>query len=140
MPAEEPAPAFDSFDHVDIRVADRDAARDFFVDRLGLRLLAHGPTHTFLLVGDDVLGLHDAPPGASPTGIDHIALRVADLEGLRARLEARGVRVTEEKERDESRSVFVEGPEGLKIELIHRPNPSTHPDHGPGGRRARRPR
>lgn len=128
---------FDSLDHVDLRVADRAAARAFFVDRLGLKLLADGPAHTFLLVGDDVLGLHDAAPGEALHGVDHVALRVALWEGLRTRLETAGVRVTAEKERDDSRSLFVEGPEGLQVELVHRPHPERHPDH-PMPRRARK--
>ena len=127
---------FESLDHVDLKVAHREAARDFLVDRLGLKLLAHGPTHTFLLVGDDVLGLHDAAPGEALAGVDHIALRITAWEGLRARLESAGVRVTGEKERDESRSLFVEGPEGLQVELVHRPHPEKHPDH-PAARRPR---
>lgn len=127
---------FDSLDHVDLKVAHRAVARAFFVDRLGLTLLSDGPTHTFLLVGDDVLGLHDAAPGETLAGVDHLALRVTQWEGLRARLESAGVRVTGEKTRDDSRSLFIEGPEGLPVELVHRPNPEKHPDHPP----ARRPR
>lgn len=140
MTATEGSPGFDSLDHVDIRVTDRAAARTFFVERLGLPVLADGPTHTFLLVGDDVLGLHDAKAGGAASGIDHIALRVRAWEGLRARLEGAGVRITREKERDESRSLFVEGPDGLQIELVHRPKPEAHPDHDPAGRRVRRAR
>lgn len=128
---------FDSLDHVDLKVAHRADARDFFVDRLGLTLLSDGPTHTFLLVGDDVLGLHDAAPGEAMVGVDHLALRVSHWEGLRARLESAGVRVTGEKERDDSRSLFVDGPEGLQVELVHRPDPQKHPDH-PAARRPRK--
>lgn len=140
MTATTSSTAFEGLDHVDILVSDRSAARDFFVERLGLGLLADGPAHTFLLVGDDVLGLHDADASKAGVGVDHIALRVREWEGLRARLEAAGVPISGEKEREESRSLFVAGPDGLKIELVHRPNPAAHPEHGPGGRRARRAR
>ena len=30
------------------------------------------------------------------------------------------------KERDNSRSLFIKGPDGLKIELVWRPDPHTH--------------
>jgi hypothetical protein len=36
------------------------------------------------------------------------------------------VTITGEKEREDSRSLFLRGPEGLRIELIWRPDPHTH--------------
>lgn len=114
------------FDHVDVRVKDRVKARRFFVEQLGMDVIGEGPDHTFLLFGDQVLGLRDAPDGQGPTGIDHIALRVSEWTGLRSRVGRARVVITGEKEREDSRSLFLRGPEGLRIELIWRPDPHTH--------------
>ncbi len=124
---------FLGFDHVDVRVAHRAKARRFFVDQLGLDVIGEGPDHTFLLLGDQVLGLRDAPEARAPDGVDHIALRVENWTGLRRRLERARVVITGEKERDDSRSLFLKGPEGLRIEFVWRPEPHRHREpHGVG--------
>ncbi len=114
------------FDHVDIRVKDRVKARRFFVEQLGMDVLGDGPDHTFLLFGDQVLGLRDAADGPGPAGIDHIALRVSEWTGLRSRVGRARVTITGEKEREDSRSLFLRGPEGIRIELVWRPDPRAH--------------
>jgi catechol-2,3-dioxygenase len=115
-----------SFDHVDIKVKDREKARRFFVEQLGLDVLGEGPSHTFLLLGDQVLGLRDPAKGERTTGVDHIALRVDSWLGLRSRITRARIEVTAEKERDDSRSLYLKGPDGLQVELVYRPDPSTH--------------
>jgi catechol 2,3-dioxygenase-like lactoylglutathione lyase family enzyme len=120
------------FDHVDVRVKDRAKARRFFVEQLGMDVIGEGPDHTFLLFGDQVLGLRDTPEGAGSGGIDHIALRVSEWTGLKSRVGRARVVITGEKEREDSRSLFLRGPEGLRIELVWRPDPHTHNcSHGP---------
>jgi catechol 2,3-dioxygenase-like lactoylglutathione lyase family enzyme len=119
------------FDHIDLKVRNREKARRFFVEQLGLDLLADGPDHTFLLLGDQVLGLRDAAADAAVGGVDHLALRVADWTGLRNRVRRARIVVTREKERDDSRSLFLRGPDGLTIELVYRPDPDHHPRHEP---------
>jgi len=114
------------FDHVELRVKDRAKARRFFVEQLGLDVIGEGPDHTFLLFGDQVLGLRDSAKGESPTGIDHIALRVAEWTGLKNRVARARATITGEKEREDSRSLFIRGPEGIKIELVWRPDPHSH--------------
>jgi len=114
------------FDHVDVAVKNRTKARAFFVDQLGMDVIGEGPDHTFLMFGDQVLGLHDAAPGARVEGIDHLALRVADWTGLRSRVRRARIQVTKEKERGDSRSLYLRGPDGLRIELVWRPDPQTH--------------
>lgn len=114
------------FDHVDVRVKDRVKARRFFVEQMGMDVIGEGPDHTFLLFGDQVLGLHDASNGEAPTGVDHIALRVREWTGLRSRVGRARVVITGEKEREDSRSLFLRGPEGLRLELIWRPDPHVH--------------
>ena len=114
------------FDHVDLRVKDRARARRFFVEQLGMDVIGEGPDHTYLLFGDQVLGLKDAKDGEGPTGIDRIAIRVEEWTGLKNRVSRARVTITGEKEREDSRSLFLRGPEGLRIELIWRPDPHTH--------------
>ena len=114
------------FDHVDVRVKDRVRARRFFVEQLGMDVLGEGPDRTFLLFGDQVLGLRDAADGSGPVGIDHIALRVSEWTGLRSRVGRARVVIIGEKEREDSRSLYLRGPEGLRIELVWRPDPHAH--------------
>ena len=96
MPAKAPTRDFGlvGFDHVDLNVKDRDRARRFFVEQLGLDVLGEGPDHTFLLMGDQVLGLHDAKDGAGPVGVNHLALRVSEWTGLRNRVGRARVTIT----------------------------------------------
>jgi catechol-2,3-dioxygenase len=122
------------YDHVDVKVKDRVKARRFFVEQLGLDVLGEGPDHTFLLLGDQVLGLRDPKKGERTTGVDHIALRVDTWLGLRSRITRARIEVTDEKERDDSRSLYLRGPDGLRVELVYRPDPGTHrcPNHPVG--------
>ena len=120
------------FDHVDLRFSDRESARRFFQETLGMDSIGEGPDHTFLLFGDQVLGLRDGPARGSLESVDHIALRLprtARRDALRGRLRRAGVRITGTRVRDDSWSLFFEGPEGLRLELVHRPNPHSHPVH-----------
>jgi len=114
------------YDHVDVRVKDRVKVRRFFVEQLGMDVIGEGADHTFLLFGDQVLGLRDAKEGQGPSGIDHIALRVSEWTGLKSRVGRARVVITGEKEREDSRSLFLRGPEGLRIELVWRPDPHEH--------------
>ncbi len=114
------------FDHVDLRLKDRAKARRFFVEQLGMDVIGEGDDHTYLLFGDQVLGLKDAEDGAGPAGIDRIAIRVSEWTGLRSRVSRARVTILGEKEREDSRSLFLRGPEGLRIELIWRPDPHVH--------------
>ncbi|HTT73326.1 MAG TPA: VOC family protein [Thermoplasmata archaeon] len=115
------------FDHVDLKVKDRAKARRFFVEQLGMDVIGEGTDHTFLVFGDQVLGLHDAKDGETgPSGVDHLALRVSEWTGLRSRVGRARVTITGEKERENSRSLFLRGPEGLRIELVWRPDPQAH--------------
>lgn len=125
-----PAPAarieLTGFDHIDLVVPDREKARHFFADQLGLDVIGEGPDHTFLLFGDQVLGLHDGETGQRTEGVHHLALRVAEWTGLRNRVKRARIVVVKEKERDDSRSLFLKGPDGLRVELVYRPDPHVH--------------
>ena len=57
------------FDHVDVRVRDRAKAQRFFVEQLGMDVIGEGSDHTYLLFGDQVLGLRDAKDGETFGGV-----------------------------------------------------------------------
>ena len=114
------------FDHVDIRIKDREKMRRFFVEQMGMDVIGEGPDHTYLLFGDQVLGLHDLKEGEAPSSVDHIAIRVSEWTGLRNRVARARVVITGEKERNDSRSLFLRGPGGLRLELVWRPDPDSH--------------
>ena len=128
MPPKTPSRDFGlvGFDHVDLNIKDRSRARRFFVEQLGMEVIGEGADHTYLLAGDQVLGLHDAKDGGGPVGVNHLALRVSEWTGLRSRVSRARVTITGEKERDDSRSLYLRGPEGLAIELVWRPDPHNH--------------
>ncbi len=114
------------FDHVDLRVRDLAKSRRFFVEQLGMDVLGETGDHAYLLFGDQVLGLHAAKDGEAVGGVDHIALRVSEWTGLKSRVQRARVVITGEKERPDSRSLYLRGPAGIKIELVWRPDPSAH--------------
>jgi catechol 2,3-dioxygenase-like lactoylglutathione lyase family enzyme len=122
------------FDHVDLNVRDRAALRDFFRDALGMDVIGEGPDHTYLLFGDQVLGLHESEPGETRRVVlDHVGLRLGkavDADQLFQRILRAGAKVARTKQRDDSWSAFVEVPGGIRIELVDRPRPHSH-SHGP---------
>ncbi|MEP9349523.1 VOC family protein [Xanthobacter sp. KR7-225] len=99
-PAEGPAPAGTDMGHVHLKVGDLDAARRFWVDLVGLRVMATYPGALFVSAGGyhHHLGLNvwhsagapPAPQGA--TGLDHFAVHLpADgIAALAGRLSAAG--------------------------------------------------
>ncbi|MGA7923329.1 MAG: VOC family protein [Thermoplasmata archaeon] len=117
---------FQGFDHVDIKVKNRLKSRRFFVDQLGMDVIGEGSDHTFLLLGDQVLGLRDAAENEPTKGVDHVAFRVSEWTGLKSRITRARIQVTGEKEREDSRSLYLKGPDGLRIELVWRPDPHSH--------------
>jgi catechol-2,3-dioxygenase len=124
------------FDHVDLKVKDRIKAQRFFVEQLGMDVIGEGPDHTFLLFGDQVLGLHDLGEKDVASTVDHLAFRVSEWTGLKSRVGRARVVITGEKEREDSRSLYLRGPEGIRIELVWRPDPHSHScSHPPGAPR-----
>ncbi len=114
------------FDHIDLKVKDRAKAQRFFVEQLGMDVIGEGPDHTFLLLGDQVLGLRDVGEDERPSSVDHLAFRVSEWTGLKSRVGRARVVITGEKEREDSRSLYLRGPEGIRIELVWRPDPHNH--------------
>lgn len=111
---------------MDLRVTNRAKLSRFLIEQMGMDPIGEGADHVYLMFGDQVLGLHDAKDGEKPTGIDHIALRVSEWTGLRSRVARARVVIIGEKEREDSRSLYLRGPDGIRIELVWRPDPHVH--------------
>ncbi len=119
-----------AIDHVSVVVADTDRALRFYRDTLGLEVDASRPDlgypGAWLTVGGHQVHLLQVPNPDPVTGRPehggrdrHLALRVADLEGLCAALEAAGYPFT--RSRSGRAAVFTRDPDGNAVELIQHP-------------------
>ena len=110
------------FDHVNIRVTDQEAVRDFLVAVVGVK---QGPRPNFSFPGywlylGDIPVIHLAPRDreGSVGWVNHIAFQGFDVDKKAAELEAAGIpfRVQHLADTD-TPQIFVEGPEGVRVEL-----------------------
>ena len=104
---------------------DLEAAERFFVEVLGYRLEWRPDVENVYLArqGDNV-ALHRVAEAPGPGMLDHIGLLVAraeDVDAWAAWLEVRGARLIARPRthRDGARSLYLEGPEGLVVQVIH---------------------
>ena len=127
--------AVSGFDHIVLRIRDKDAMLGFYVGVLGLSVdrdrpelgLTHvraGPQMIDLVTLDGRLGrLGGAGPGPEGRNLDHFALQVRpfDEAAIRSHLTAHGVEVVEEGQRygadGDGFSLYVRDPEGNTVEL-----------------------
>ncbi len=105
--------------HVGLIVADVAAARQFYVDRLGLEERTDRPDFGFdgawLQVGEQQVHLVE---GSEPTpGGGHFALAVEDLDAVVTELRAAGLRVSDPVPVGAGRQSFVKDPGGNLVEL-----------------------
>ena len=123
------------FDHIVLRIRDKDRMLGFYLGVLGLSLdrdrpeigLTHvraGPQMIDLVTLDGPLGrLGGAAPGVEGRNLDHFALQVRpfDEAAIRAHLAAHGVQVVEEGQRygadGDGFSLYIRDPEGNTVEL-----------------------
>jgi lactoylglutathione lyase len=123
--------------HTMLRVADLDRSLDFYLHRLGMRLLRRRDfpegrfTLAFVGYGDEqavaVLELTynwDAGRYTTGTGYGHLAIGVEDVHAATRALAAQGVPVVRPagplKGDPTELIAFVEDPDGYRIELIER--------------------
>ena len=117
-------PALLGIRHVALYVADLAAAERFWTDVMGYAVeWRPDPDNVYLVGGRDNLALHRGEPTAGGR-LDHIGLAVpapADVDAWAAHLAAHGVTVEKppKTHRDGSRSLYLRGPEGLLIQMIH---------------------
>ena len=119
--------------HFNVRCADVEASRHFYVTVLGLR---QGPRPPFpsegywLYLNQDAC-VHlvqkkpgEAKPGPGTGALDHVAFESHDLEGMRQILKANGYSFREAiVPRDNVTQVFVADPDGVMLELNFAPEP-----------------
>ena len=128
-------------DHVVLRVTDMEAALRFYcgvlgcreerrVDDLGLVQLRAGRSLIDLVAVDGKLGrAGGAAPGEDGRNMDHLALRIEELDeaALRAHLTSHGVEVGEVATRygaeGDGPSLYIRDPDGNTIELKGPPVP-----------------
>ena len=127
--------AVNGFDHIVLRIRDKEAMLGFYRDVLGLAVdrdrpelgLTHvraGPQMIDLVTVDGRLGrMGGAAPGTEARNLDHFALQVRpfDEAAIRAHLAAHNVEVVEEGQRygadGDGFSLYVRDPEGNLVEL-----------------------
>ncbi len=113
--------------HVALRVRDLAAAERFFVELLGYRVEWRPDAGNVYLArrGDDV-ALHAVAEPCGAGMLDHVGLlveRAEDVDAWAEWLEARGERLAARPRthRDGARSLYLAGPEGLVVQIIHHP-------------------
>ena len=119
-------------DHLLVLTDDIDATRDFYRDVLGLEVGDRPPLEFpgYWLYADGVPCVHvaervaytahaeEAGIPASPGAVDHVAFDASDFEEAVSRIERTGtVAVRHDVPAARLRRVFVEDPNGLKIEI-----------------------
>lgn len=113
--------------HVALRVRDLPAVERFFVELLGYRVDWRPDAENVYLVRNvDNVALHHAAVASGPGMLDHIGLLVAraeEVDAWAAWLEARGATLSARPRthRDGARSLYLAGPEGLAVQIIHHP-------------------
>lgn len=115
--------------HVSLSVRNRTAARDFWVQVLGFGIVADEDGHCLLFDPGTALAVilsdHDHQVAAAfderRTGLDHLALAVSDVEGLRSwqqRLDRLGVPHSQVTESDAGHHLNLRAPDDLPVELF----------------------
>jgi lactoylglutathione lyase len=113
--------------HAGVHVADLERSIAFYGEVFGLRVVERfafgGEELAFLSVGSARLELIQSESGQRTTGVvDHVALRVDDLDALLGRLRTRGVTVLDLQPvpvpQLQARIAFCLGPDAERIELV----------------------
>jgi catechol 2,3-dioxygenase-like lactoylglutathione lyase family enzyme len=115
--------------HAALRVRDLAAVEAFFVTALGYRVeWRPDPDNVYLTRDHDNVALHRAEvEGAGDRSqLDHLGILVAraeDVDAWEAHLDAVGARIVARPRthRDGARSLYVAGPEGIVVQIIHHP-------------------
>ncbi len=123
------------YDHTHYKCSDVDKTVAFFKENFGAREINRAPNAKgMLIVTMDIGGLwyNFSPKVAGETveaktqphryGVYHMAFKTADLSAEAAKLKARGVRFTQDVTETSpgNKMAFIEGPDGISIELLQR--------------------
>ena len=122
---------FDSIHHIAVICSDYEAAKDFYITKLGFQLIREnyraerGDWKIDLRIDDhtelELFIMKDHPQRLSPEayGLRHLAFRVEDVPAFAAKLEAMGI-ACEPVRFDEftgNRMTFFRDPDGLPLEI-----------------------
>jgi catechol 2,3-dioxygenase-like lactoylglutathione lyase family enzyme len=122
------------YDHVHFKCSDPEKTVAFFRENFGAKEVNRFEVNGMTIVTLDLGGLwynfspqrpgETVDPRKEPAryGVYHIALKTGDLDAEAAKLRARGVKFTQEvgKAYPAGKYAFVEGPDGISIELLQR--------------------
>ena len=121
--------------HVALWVRAFDETKQFYVDTLGFRVeWEPDADNSYLTSGTDNLALHraTAPRGDRDSALDHLGLLVRtpeDVDAWASYLERRGIRLHSRPKthRDGARSIYLDDPDGNRIQIIYHPPISALP-------------
>ena len=124
-----------AFDHVHLIASDVDRSVEFNVRMFGAEVanrgLVSGQPQVWLDLAGTLLIIRGRRPTDEPvegknTRVDHFGVRVDDLERAAAELKAKGARFTVEPTafNPTTKVAFIEGPDGVRIELLERSGPA----------------
>ena len=103
------------------------AAEDFFGRALGYAVeWRPDPENVYLTRGGDNVALHRVEEGGDPGLLDHLGVLVAraeDVDLWEKHLDEVGARILARPRthRDGARSLYVAGPEGIVVQILHHP-------------------
>ena len=113
--------------HAALRVRDLAAVEDFFVRALGYEVeWRPDDENVYLRRDQDNVALHLAPDATGPGLLDHLGIFVAraeDVDAWERWLDAAGAEIVARPRahRDGARSLYVKGPEGIVVQVLHHP-------------------
>jgi catechol-2,3-dioxygenase len=119
--------------HVNLRVADQEASKQFYRDLLGFVIAEEDPDHggVFMTLGENFhtldIGQHIAPaeaqrPRRDQIGLGHIAFQVASYAALRdayTHLVGSGVTILRATNHVNQRSFYFNDPDGNTLEIYY---------------------
>lgn len=123
-----------AYDHVHLRSPDPDATASYYERMFGAKIIksvmSNGLERTDMNLGGVTIFIAQTPPEAelstkpegSYVGLDHLGLRVKNIDAVCDELKAKGAEFTVEPKtiRPGVRIAFVRGPQNVLIELLDR--------------------
>jgi len=122
-----------TWDHIHLRTPDPEGTAQWFERMFGaevIRSMQQGKPRIDIKLGGAMIFTAQVSPGdgvnPAPTtpyqGLDHFGLSVTGIDAIAADLKAKGVKFTREPTtvRPGTRVCFIEGPQGVSIELLDR--------------------
>jgi catechol 2,3-dioxygenase-like lactoylglutathione lyase family enzyme len=113
--------------HAALRVRDLANVEEFFVRVLGYAVAWRpDPDNVYLRRDRDDVALHRAADGGGAGLLDHLGIFVAraeDVDAWERWLDAAGgeIAARPRTHRDGARSLYVKGPEGIVVQVLHHP-------------------